>query len=355
MVPFGAGQESNSLFPNISPIESERLPRLLTVVVDTEEDFDWQSPTPGTDHSTTHLRNLVMVESIFAAYELVPAYLLTYPVLEDDAVVRIISHQLEKGRCTVGMQLHPWVTPPFDGTTEGSPGSFLGNLQPAVEERKFVACINKFASRFGFAPRMFRAGRYGLSTHTPHLLEAHGFLIDTSVAPRTSWVDEAGPNYAGYDCDLFHFGRGRQLLEIPLCRSVIGWVGTGSASIYNYLSTSRLTPHYALSALARMHCVERITLSPEGNDVAAMRRLVETLVARGHRVLTLSFHSSSLDVGRNPYVHTKAELHDFLDRLSEILHYLVDARGFQAIAMDSIPRLLEETARDTAVRSKRYS
>jgi hypothetical protein len=355
MVPFGAGQESNSLFPNISPIESERLPRLLTVVVDTEEDFDWQSPTPGTDHSTTHLRNLVMVESIFAAYELVPAYLLTYPVLEDDAVIRIIRHQLEKGRCAVGMQLHPWVTPPFDGETEGNPGSFLGNLHPAVEERKFVACTNKFVSRFGFAPRMFRAGRYGLSAHTPHLLEAHGFLIDTSVAPRTTWVSEGGPNYAEYDCDLFRFGCGRQLLEIPLCRSVIGWVGTRSASIYNHLLTSRSTRHYALSALARIHCVERITLSPEGNDVPAMRRLVETLIARGHRVLTLSFHSSSLSVGRNPYVHTKEELHDFLDRLSEILHYLVVARGFQATAMDGIPHLLEEATRDEVARGQRYS
>jgi hypothetical protein len=72
-----------------------------------------------------------------------------------------------------------------------------------------------------------------------------------------------------------------------------------------------------------------------------MRRLVRGLQARGENVLTLSFHSSSLQPGHNPYVQSKADLHAFYDRLSGILDYLVNVMRFRFAAIERVPDHLE--------------
>jgi hypothetical protein len=85
------------------------------------------------------------------------------------------------------------VTPPFDGPADR--GSYLGSLDPQLEERKLASLVGKFRDCFGRLPEVFRAGRYGLSQATTRLLETHGFLVDTSLAPRTdfrAWSAGAG-------------------------------------------------------------------------------------------------------------------------------------------------------------------
>ncbi|HET9147739.1 MAG TPA: hypothetical protein VFN77_06805, partial [Acetobacteraceae bacterium] len=88
-------------------------------------------------------------------------------------------------------------------------------------------------------------------------------------------------------------------------------------------------------------CAERITLSPEGNDVRAMRRLVRRLRARGQQIFPISFHSSSLWPGLAPYVRDRRDLHWFYDRLSTMLSYLADEVGCRLVAAGDIPALLD--------------
>jgi hypothetical protein len=310
--------------------------RLGTIVIDAEEDFDWNTPIQGSHVSTTNMHQIVALQQILRAWNAVPTYLLTYPILEDPDAVRILRRQLEAGHCAVGLQLHPWVTPPFEEVSSAR-NSFLGNIGPDLEERKLVALKTRFEQCFGFAPTVYRAGRYGLSPHTADLLEKHGLLIDTSLAPQTSFLAEGGPDYTMHDYGLFWFGRRRSVLEVPLCRSVVGWAQGWGAPLYQCLARRHWTQSHVLGLVARLRCAERPTLSPEGNDVAAMRRLVHGLQARGENVLALSFHSSSLEQGRNPYVQTKADLHRFYDRLSGIMNHLVGTLQFQFIRIDQVP------------------
>jgi len=309
---------------------------VCTLAIDAEEDFDWNAPIQGIQHSTGHLRNVRALQDILGAYGIVPTYLVTYPVLEDADVVRIIRRQLERGQCALGIQLHPWVTPPFEDV-RGHSRSYSGNLDPDLEERKLVALKTRFREAFGFDPEVYRAGRYGLSERTSLMLEQHGFTIDTSIAPRTNFTAEEGPDYSDYDCELFWFGHGRNLLEIPLCRSIVGWAGPLAPTLYHGFTDRRLAELHAVSLLTRSRCAERITLSPEGNDVGAMQRLVRGLRARGQTIFPLSFHSSSLQVGRNPYVRSKAELHAFYERLSAILDYLVRTMDCRFASILEIP------------------
>jgi len=320
-------------FANPRPVAASA--PLCSVLVDAEEDFDWRLPVRGVPHDVACMRHLSDLQTILAAYGAVPTYLLTYPVLQDAAVVADLRLRLARGQCRVGVQLHPWVTPPFDEPAEVR-ASFAGNLPPGLEERKLLALMRCFRAGFGEDPVIFRAGRYGLGPDTPALLERHGFAIDTSIAPRTSFADAAGPDFSACDPRPFWFGQARRLLELPLCRGIAGWGGATAARAYRRLAEPPLP-----GLLAWLRCAERITLSPEGNDVPAVARLVRALRARGQNVLALSLHSSSLGVGRNPYVRSKAELHGCYDRLSAILALLADRFAVRFVAASALPGLLD--------------
>ncbi|MEJ0016022.1 MAG: hypothetical protein WDN25_05555 [Acetobacteraceae bacterium] len=312
---------------------------VCSLVIDAEEDFDWANPTYGTPYTTSCMRQARELQDIVSAYGVQPTYLLTYPVLDDPEVVRLLRRQIERGECDVGVQLHPWVNPPFLGDMDAHT-SFLGSLTPEIEESKLLALKARFRQCFDRDPISFRAGRYGLGRDTSRLLEKHGFLVDTSLAPRTDFRPEHGPNFSSYDCTPFWFGEDRALLELPLCRSLIGWSGPAALPLYVALSTPTLSRWHVPGILSRLRCVERVTLSPEGNDEAAMLRFLRSRLAAGQRIFSLSFHSSSLALGRNPYVQTRADLHGFYDRLSGILDAMASRLGFGFVSLGEMPALL---------------
>jgi hypothetical protein len=333
-------------FANPTPAASAA--PLCAVLIDAEEDFDWLRPVRGTPHDVACMRQLADVQGILAAWGAVPTYLLTWPVLRDAGIVAGLRGRLERGQCRVGVQLHPWVTPPFSEPAEPC-YSFAGNLAAALEEQKLLELTRLFRACFGEGPKIFRAGRYGLGPDTPALLERHGFLVDTSLAPHTSFASEAGPDFSASDCAPFWFGAARRLLELPLCRGIAGWGGPAAARLYGRLASAapgqRGFAHAHLpGVLAWTRCAERITLSPEGNDAAAAGRLVRFLLRRGQNVLALSLHSSSLSVGHNPYVRSRAELHWFYDRLSAILDMLASRFAVRFVAAPDLPALLSSPA-----------
>lgn len=330
---------SPPLFTGVVPAVPKLGGSIGLIVIDAEEDFDWATPVQGTRTSTAHMKNVRVLRELLSAYSIVPTYLLTYPVLEDAEVMHIVRRQFEAGHCTLGVQLHPWVTPPFDDAPSRR-RSFSGNLEGNLEERKLVVLKARFREVFGFDPLVYRAGRYGLSETSSEILEKHGFEIDTSVAPRTNFSTEGGVDYTGYDCRPFWFGRQRRLLEVPLCRGVVGWAGSFAPSLYRSVAGGLSSRYHIMSVLTRSRCAERITLSPEGNDTGAMRRLVLGLRTQGQQIFTLSFHSSSLQVGHNPYVQSKADLHGFYDRMSATLDYLATALAFRFASITEIPAQL---------------
>lgn len=329
-----------AFFPNRHPALPRSEALVCAVVIDAEEDFDWNTPVYGTPHTTTCMQNIREVQTIFTAYGIVPTYLVTYPVLEDLDATRILQRYIDRGECDIGVQLHPWVTPPFGGDT-GTFASYSGNLSPDLEAQKLSTITRTFIERFGRQPRIYRAGRYGLSEYTAGLLEDTGFTIDTSVAPRTDLTTDGGPDYSRYDCSPFWFGRQARLLELPLCRSIVGWSGSLAPQVYQMVTAMPLQSLRIAGLLTQTRVAERITLSPEGNDLHAMMRLVRRLRQAGERILVLSFHSSSLAVGRSPYVRNRADLHYLYDRLSGILDFIAGQAPVRFASLAEIPGLLE--------------
>ncbi len=328
-----------AVFPNARPAPVPPGRTLVSLIVDAEEDFNWSRPVEGTAYSTACMHAIGPLQEILSGYALPPTYLLTYPVLEDPAAIRLLRRHHDRGACQLGVQMHPWVNPPF-GTGTDRRFSFPLNLPATIEEAKIVRLTERFAAAFGFPPRVFKAGRYGIGPGTVALLERLGFRVDTSIAPRTDFGAEGGPDFSAFDTAPFWFGATHRLLEVPVCREVVGWLGPAAPAVYRPLTGPRTAPARSLLAWARG--AERVTLSPEGNDAAAMRRLIRGIRAGGQRLLTVSFHSSSLAVGHNPYVRSDRDLHVFYDRLSEVLDGLARQADVSFAGVLDLPALLPE-------------
>ena len=162
---------------------------------------------------------------------------------------------------------------------------------------------------------------------TAGLLEDEGFLVDTSLIPRTRYTEAGGPDFSTFDYGPFWFGVRRRLLELPVTRALTGLMADAIPSVYGMAERKPLRSLRAPGLLARAGLLERITLSPEGSDLPAMLRLTRALLKRGERIFTLSYHSPSLEPGNTPYVRTHRDLAMFLDRISGFLSFFQDQLG----------------------------
>jgi phosphatidyl-myo-inositol dimannoside synthase len=285
--------------------------------------FHWGRPVSARNNTTSSIRYQKRAHEVFSCYDARPTYLVTYPIASDPSAACVLREYLADGRCDIGAQLHPWVTPPFDNESEERL-SFPGNLAPALEREKLHRLAEAVRDSFNLQPTVYKAGRYGLGPSTAALLEDEGFLVDTSLIPRTRYTEAGGPDFSAFDYGPFWFGARRRLLELPVTRSLTGLLADSMSSIYGMAERKPFRTLRAAGLLARAGLLERITLSPEGSDLAAMLRLTRTLRRRGERIFTLSYHSPSLEPGNTPYVRTHRDLAVFLDRISGFLSFFRD-------------------------------
>ena len=320
------GADRDSLFPGLAPIRLPAGRPILCTIIDAEEEFHWGRPVSPNNNATSSIRHQKRAQEVFACYGVRPTYLVTYPIASDPAAAGVLRDYLADGRCEIGAQLHPWVTPPFEGEPEERL-SFPGNLKPALEREKLHRLVETVRDSFGIQPTAYKAGRYGFGPATARLLEDEGFLVDTSLIPRTRYTELGGPDFASFDYGPFWFGAGRRLLELPVTRALAGRLAGAAPEVYGLAERKPFRHLHIAGLLARAGLLERITLSPEGSDLAAMLRLTRALRKRGERIFTLSYHSPSLAPGNTPYVRNDRDLAIFLDRLSGFLSFFRDELG----------------------------
>jgi hypothetical protein len=303
-----------------------RAPLQLAVVVDTEEEFDWSAPFARDNRETVTIPAQAKAHDIFDRFGIVPTYVIDHPVATDGSASAFLRALAEGGRAEIGAHLHPWVTPPFEEAVT-TRNSYHGNLPPELERAKIASLTETVAAAFGFRPTVFKGGRYGFGPHTAAALIDHGYTIDCSFVPHTSFAADGGPSFYGRSADPFWLDAGHRLLEIPLTSGFTGPLAAAAerrAGLFDSDAAKRL---HVPGILARLGLAERIRLSPEGHTVAEQCRLLATLAERGQTVFTLAYHSPSLAPGHSPYVRTEADLNAFLANLEAVLAFFRDRLG----------------------------
>nr|WP_294526650.1 glycosyltransferase [uncultured Rhodopila sp.] len=335
------GADPGLLFPGAEPIRLPPGPPILCIIVDAEEEFEWGGPVSPVGYTTSSIRHQRRAQDLFGCYNAKPTYLVTYPIASDPAAAGVLRDFLADGRCDIGAQLHPWVTPPFEGGVEERL-SYPGNLPKVLERDKLHRLSEAVRNQFDLTPTVYKAGRYGVGPSTASLLQDEGYLVDTSLIPRTCYTASGGPDFSSFDYGPFWFGPGRRMLELPVTRALTGLWAERFPSIYAKAGERPFRDVHAGGLLARTGLMERITLSPEGSDLAAMKRVTRALLKRGERILNLSYHSPSLEPGHTPYVRNQEDLAVFLDKLSGYLSFFRDELGGVFLTVRELhDRLLE--------------
>lgn len=274
------------------------------MTVDTEEEFDWNKPFSRSGYGTTHLTSVPRFQTLCSEHDVKPCYLVDFPITEDRFGVELLAGYAQSHQAEIGVQLHPWVNPPFDEDVSNI-NSYACNLPKALERAKLTHLHAAIVDRFAVKPDAYRAGRYGAGQHTASILADLGIAIDTSVRSRFDYSVQGGPDYTDHPINPYWIERG-EVMELPLT-TVFGGV---MRSVGDLVFGQWFGSQPARSALARTGLVERIALTPEGISLDKAIQGIDMAIAKGVSVINLSFHSPSLAVGHTPYVRDDAQLAD---------------------------------------------
>jgi len=278
------------------------------VTVDTEEEFDWSAPLDRDKHSVVTVPALCKFQQFCEGFGVIPSYLIDWPVADSSFAPAAIGDAVSSGRAEVGVQLHPWVSPPFvEDVNERN--SYAGNLPFELEREKLHMLRDRIERAFGTAPRSYRAGRYGLGSRTAEILMECGIAVDTSVRARFDYSGTNGPNYREHPLRPYWVDAERRLLELPLTTVYWGPLRQVGNIIYPHLWRAPSVR----GVLARTGLLERIPLTPEGITAEEALRGVDIAIDEGLPVLVFSFHSPSLATGHTPYVRNEADLNALYD------------------------------------------
>lgn len=309
--------------------------RRVLLTVDTEEEFDWEGPFTRDRHGLRHVPRLRNFQEFCEAQGIVPSYLIDWPIANSAVAKDILGDAVARGTAEVGIQLHPWVNPPFDEEVDER-NSYAGNLPPDLERAKFLQLRDAIAKNFGANPQLYRAGRYGFGSSTTQLLREAGVGVDTSFRPLFDYRKGHGPDFADYPLEPFWLDGEMSVLELPLTTVYWGMLRRQGRLLYPALS--RMPRMRGIAA--RLGMLERIPLTPEGTTVDDAIRGLDMAIDDGLPLIVLSFHSPSLALGHTPYVETDDDLDALYDWFRAVFAYL----GQHGIRPTTVAEIMQSVA-----------
>lgn len=299
-------------------------PPILLVVIDTEEEFDWKAPPRPESRSVTNIQLLPKLQAVFDRHGVTPAYLVDHPVAATPEAAAVLRGFADAGRCEIGAHLHPWVTPPVEEQIDAW-NAFACNLAPDLERRKLETLTAAIEQAFGAAPRIFKAGNYGIGPHTAGFLAELGYRVDSSVVPFTDFTPQGGPNFQDWTGQPFVTAEG--IVEIPLTAGFAGQFSAMGRRLFPTLASPAGRAMHLPGVAARLALLERLRLSPEGHTLLDMVRLTRAALARGEGLFMMALHSSTLLPGATEYVRTMSDQAAFLTRIDGFIAYFKERLG----------------------------
>ena len=296
------------------------------VCVDVEEEFDWRAPLDPRNRSTTAMSAFPAAHRRFADRAVGLACFVDHPVASDPRAVGILHDVAADGRSEIGAQLHAWVTPPYAAAQAGN--SFPGNLPVDEERAKLSALTDLLRTAFNRAPRMYRAGRYGIGPETLRLLREQGYVVDSSVRARYDYRHDLGPDFSRVRNAAYHADG---LIELPLTSVFTGRLRGVGPALYGALG--RVPRGRGIAA--RSGLLQRVALTPEDMPIDDALEAVDAAVGDGERLLVFSFHSPTLAPGNTPYVRDAADLARFW-RWWDLMFARLDRLGVRATTIAEI-------------------
>ncbi|MBN1600311.1 MAG: hypothetical protein JW915_01825 [Chitinispirillaceae bacterium] len=302
----------------------------LIVTIDTEED-NWGSYS-RTDNPCTNIEQLLRLQELFDTYDVKPAYLITYPVVNDARSQVILKQFLRDERCELGTHCHPWNTPPFEEELNAE-NTMLTNLQDDLILKKITTLHAAISETFGVTPIAFRSGRFAFNSEVAKALAALDYKIDTSITPYEDQQAYLGPDfsdrtpesYSFSEDDIFLPRSDGKLVEIPLSTGYLQnnfYIANRLFKFFHQKPISRLR---IIGILNKLGIVNRACLCPETNTEQEMIGIAKVFMKKDFKIVNMMFHSTSIKAGLSPFTKTVHDEERIFNRIKTLLQFTKDA------------------------------
>lgn len=301
---------------------------LLFVTVDTEED-NWGEYTCA-NPTVDNLRALADFQDLCERYGAQPTYLVNHAVVTSPLGREIIGELRSRG-AAFGTHCHPWHTPPVE-EVPGDETSYLSRLPAPLVARKLARLTAAVAEAVGTQPRSFRSGRWATGPVVTMALHDLGYQIDASICPGVDWTPEGGMDHSRHPGFAYRFRPAAPftpdpagpMVQIPTTTGF--WQHNQARALRRYRQAQRLHPRLRAVGFADLFRVANFRwLSPEVSSTRDMIRLARALMANRIGHLDLTFHSPTLVPGLTPFTRTAADRDRFMDRLEQVLDFVLGA------------------------------
>ena len=298
------------------------------VTIDTEVDrsVDWSISDP-VEFSSVLSGISARLTPLFERHGVRPTYMLSAEVIEHSASVDILK---SLPNAELATHLHG-ETVNSKTPVESRAGQFMQEIQCSlskdIEFNKLKLITDLFTSKFGYPPRSFRAGRFGIGRNTLALLSELGYEFDTSVTPGIDWnlregrSDHSKAPTTPYFGDRNEFNRAGSLsiLELPVTIRPAHRKLSKIADLFKVLDRR---PFRKILHPLRIRRWMRPHWSSSEEMIDLVRRgLDESAGTDDTVVLNMMFHSMEIMAGKSPYTQTESEVNQYLDDIDRVFEF----------------------------------
>lgn len=308
-------------------VESKKhLSMIFLMTIDTEEEWDWSTGFSKEGYTVRNTQKIPKFQAFCHELGIKPTYFIDYAIVAGTASIPRFKIPYEKGECEIGAHLHPWVNPPVEEAIHRE-NTHAINLPPELVRRKLALLTQKLSDEFGARPVSFRSGRWGMNGSLLQMLVDEGYQVDSSVHPfyadsTFSYSDAPDTPYWPDFHQCIRPGIQRKIFEIPVTSGFNRTNFPLCHAIHQKFSTPPWTRLHVIGMLWHASLLRKVPLSPELADAANMIALIKACVRRGHRVIHMFLHSSSLLPGGSPYVQHEDDEKELYRRIAEVVDYM---------------------------------
>lgn len=299
---------------------------IVAISIDTEEENWGEFDTPLKDVTTKNIQELGRVQDIFAKWGARPTYLVNYaPLVQADAV-NVLGELAALESVEIGAHCHPWNTPPPAAKNH----SMMSDDDRETNRAKIKTVTEKLHRELGVQARVFRAGRWALSSSVSLALSDLGIPIDCSLSPGIDWGHCGGPDFTRAEFGPYRFSpddpmtpaSDGRMIQLPTTVGFLRGESNWQQPLRTSLERSWLSKLKVVGALERFGMLQKRWLSPETSDGSTMVSLTENLLRSGSSFLQLTFHSTTVLPGETPFVADEHERRRFMQSLDEVLGHM---------------------------------
>ncbi len=260
-------------------------------------------------------------------------------------------HILERMRSAwgaeIGAHLHYWSTPPHTQTEHVQKNMAQ---YTAAKDVPSEALRHKFHSLFSAAEHFcghpvhtFRMGRWDMAREIWPILKECGVRIDSSIRPwqyPKHWRDHFLAPTQPYAC----FVDGTRIVEIP----------DTAVPLPAFSPLQTLLYKAPPSLLHSWHRSVVMAPNPVYHSLFYMKTAAKLLLARGERVLTLTWHSSEIMPGATPHLPNTKSVDSMLLRVRHFLHWLHKQVPVHGVTLNTLVDILDKNGQIAPLASKQY-